>query len=124
MTAFQASPVLLKENGQLVRIHVRPSEKYPGKYDLIYGHRRFLAAKKLSWKTIKAEIEDATEEEMAIQSLVENVQREDLSDYEKTLFFQKLSTEFKMTYQQIGKTCRCIKTIHSELRFNDETFYK
>jgi ParB family transcriptional regulator, chromosome partitioning protein len=93
----------LKENGQLVLIRVRPSEKYPGKYDLIYGHRRLLAAKKLGWNTIKAEIENVSEAQMAVQSLVENVQRENLSDYEKALFFQKLNTEFNLTYLQIGR---------------------
>ncbi len=93
----------LKENGQLVRIRVRPSERYPGKYDIVYGHRRFLAAKKLGWKTIKAEIESVTEEQMAAQSLIENIERENLSDYEKALFFREMNTRFEMTYQQIGR---------------------
>lgn len=93
----------LRDNGQLVLIRVRPSENFPGKYDLVFGHRRLLVAKKLGWKTIKAEIENASEAQMAIQSLVENVQREDLSDYEKALFYQKLNLKFDLTYVQIGR---------------------
>lgn len=92
----------LGKHGQLVAVKVRPSPSHEGKYELVYGHRRFLAAKNLGWKSIKAEIVLADESQMIFQSLIENVEREDLSDYEKGGTFRRLNRDFRLTYQEIG----------------------
>src|SRR5487761_1764618 len=93
----------LRANGQLTVVKVRPSAQHQGKYELVFGHRRVMAARKLGWKTIRAETVNASEEEMIDQSLVENFEHEDLSDYEKALIFERMSREFGKTYEQIGK---------------------
>ncbi len=100
----------LEKHGQLVSIKVRPSPKQEGKYELIYGHRRLLAAKSLGWKTIKAEIVQADESQMIFHSLVENLERDELSDYEKAVTFRRLNKEFHLTYQQIGELFGFSKT--------------
>lgn len=92
----------LRTNGQLSLVKLRPSTKHEGQYELVFGHRRVMAARKLGWKTIRAEVIGVTEEEMMSQSLVENFEREDLSDYEKALIFERMSKEFGKTYEQIG----------------------
>ena len=93
----------LRANGQLTTVKVRPSAEHEGRYELIFGHRRVMAARKLGWKTIRAEIVKIAEEEMMSQSLVENFEREDLSDYEKALIFERMNREFGKTYEQIGR---------------------
>jgi len=53
------------------------------KVELCYGHRRLHAVKLLGYKEVEIEIVDLTDEEMAMQSLAENFQREGLTDIEK-----------------------------------------
>jgi ParB family transcriptional regulator, chromosome partitioning protein len=93
----------LAKHGQLVPVKVRASSKHEGKYELVFGHRRFLAAKSLGWKSIKAIIAQADESQMVFQSLIENLERDELSDYEKALTFRRLNKDFHLTYQQIGE---------------------
>ena len=102
-TAVDRLAQSLRTNGQLSVVKVRPSTKHEGQYELVFGHRRVLAARKLGWKKIRAEIVNASQEEMINQSLVENFEHEDLSDYEKALIFERMNKEFGRTYEQIGK---------------------
>jgi ParB family chromosome partitioning protein len=89
--------------GQLTPIKVRPHPIRAGKYQLVYGHRRYFAALRLGWETIKAEVEDLDDEAMLQQAIVENIQRKDLTDYEKALLFERLHLDFKRTYEEIGR---------------------
>jgi ParB/RepB/Spo0J family partition protein len=93
----------LGKHGQLVPVKVRASLKHSGKYELVYGHRRFLAAKNLGWKSIRAEIVQVDESQMILESLIENLEREELSDYEKAITFKKLNKDFHLTYEKIGE---------------------
>jgi ParB family chromosome partitioning protein len=93
----------MRSNGQLSVVKVRPSSNHEGQYELVFGHRRVMAARKLGWKKIRAEIINASEEVMINESLVENFEHEDLSDYEKALIFERMNKEFGRTYEQIGK---------------------
>jgi ParB family chromosome partitioning protein len=54
-----------------------------GKLELCYGHRRLEAVRSLGWDEVEVEIVDMDDDEMALQSLAENLQREGLSDVEK-----------------------------------------
>jgi ParB family chromosome partitioning protein len=90
-------------NGQLVPVRVRQSVRDPGKYELIYGHRRVMAARKLGWKTIRAEVVHINNEESMKQSLIENFERESLSDYEKAVALQSMHQNFCKTYEEIAE---------------------
>ncbi|MEM3404637.1 MAG: ParB/RepB/Spo0J family partition protein [Nitrososphaeria archaeon] len=89
--------------GQLAPIKVRPHPTKVGKYQLVYGHRRYAAALRLGWETIMAEVEDLDDEAMLQQAIVENIQRKDLTDYEKALLFERLHVEFNRTYDEIAR---------------------
>ncbi len=93
----------MSNKGQLVSIKVRPFAGKKGVYEIIYGHRRVRAAKALGWKTIKAEVIETSDLDVIEQSLIENFERKDLSDYEKGIAFERLHAEFGETYDQIGK---------------------
>ncbi|HXQ91832.1 MAG TPA: ParB/RepB/Spo0J family partition protein [Nitrososphaerales archaeon] len=91
----------LRRNGQLVPIKVR--RKTLDKFELVYGHRRVKAAKLLGWGSIKAEVDSADNESMLVQSLAENIDRKDLTDYERAKSFFRLAKEFNWSQDQIAE---------------------
>lgn len=52
-------------------------------YEVVYGHRRVEAARRAGLETIPAIVEGLDDDEALIQALIENVQREDMSDVDK-----------------------------------------
>lgn len=56
----------------------------------------------LGWATIPAEIDVVPDEDLAELSLVENMEREDLSDYEIGLSFREMHDSFGKSYDEIG----------------------
>ena len=52
---------------------------------------------------IRGELVDKNDEQTYCESLIENYEREDLSDYEKALFFERMNKEFRRTYEEIGR---------------------
>ena len=88
--------------GQLTPIRVRPisSSKHP--YQIVYGHRRAEAAKRIGWTEIRAEIVDTSDEEMITAALVENLERDSYSDYEQGLIFRTLNVQFQMSLETIA----------------------
>jgi ParB family chromosome partitioning protein len=89
-------------HGQMSPVKVRLS-KTGEKYELVFGHRRVFAAKQLGWEKIKADLAELSDEQSILQSIVENIDRDDLSDFEKALIFEKLHLEFGKNYQEIGE---------------------
>lgn len=57
--------------------------KVDGKIELCFGHRRLAALKKLGWDEIEVDIQKLDDDEMAMQGLIENLQRRGLNDLEK-----------------------------------------
>lgn len=94
----------LEQQGQISPIGVRPHPAKPEFYQLIFGNRRLAAAKKLGWKKINADVVNASDEEALIIAFSENINRADLSDYEKGLFLQRLHNLSGKTYSEIAKS--------------------
>ncbi|SMG61205.1 ParB/RepB/Spo0J family partition protein [Paraburkholderia susongensis] len=63
-------------------------------YQIVAGERRWRAHKMIGKETIKVVIIDLSDEEMAMLALVENVAREDLSDYEVSRSIRRTEKEF------------------------------
>jgi ParB family transcriptional regulator, chromosome partitioning protein len=63
-------------------------------YQLVAGERRWRAHKMIGKDSIKVVIIDLSDEEMAMLALVENVAREDLSDYEISRSVRMTEREF------------------------------
>ncbi|RRD89235.1 ParB/RepB/Spo0J family partition protein [Conchiformibius steedae] len=70
----------IKEMGLLQAITVRETER--GEYQIIAGERRLQACKRLGKTTIDAVLMQVEDSELAILALAENVDRQDLSDFE------------------------------------------
>ncbi len=73
------------------------------RYILILGERRYRASKMAGKTTIPAIVKRVSERQAAEMTVVENLQREDLHCLDQALAFAKLSKEFGMTQEEIGK---------------------
>lgn len=91
----------IKEYGLLNPIVL---SKNNGKYEIIAGERRYRASIKAGLKKIDAIVRDFDQKEIDILSLVENIQREDLSALEEAQAYKKLIDDFSMTQEEISKS--------------------
>lgn len=78
------------EHGQRVPGLVRPSASDPGRYVVVYGHRRLAAAKRAG-RPFRTVVADLSDEEAFIAQGLENNDRKDLSFIERALFARRLS---------------------------------
>jgi ParB family chromosome partitioning protein len=92
----------IRANGVVQPIMVRPAAE-DGRYILILGERRLHASKKAGKTTIPALVRKVSEQQAAELTIIENLQREDLSPLEQAEAFRVLSEEFKLTQAQIGE---------------------
>lgn len=88
--------------GVLQPIVVRPSAK-EGRFILILGERRMRASELLGKETIPAIVRRVSDQQAAEMTLVENLQRQDLSCMEQASAFACMSRNFKMTQEEIGR---------------------
>jgi ParB family chromosome partitioning protein len=90
----------IKQHGLLQPVLVR---KHGGKYQLIAGERRWLAAQKVGLKTIPCRIivrDDRGSSEAAIE---ENLKRKDLNALEKAMAFQDYRDRFGCSIDELAK---------------------
>ncbi|RKZ33212.1 hypothetical protein DRQ19_03140, partial [bacterium] len=91
----------IKHDGILQPILVR---KKGEKYEVIAGERRFRASKMAGLKSIPARvIENVSPEGMLVMSLVENLQREDLSPIEEAEGYRSLIDKFNITQEKVAE---------------------
>lgn len=92
----------IKDSGQLQPIGISKISE-SGKHKLVYGFRRFIAIKEhLKNETIKVTLVSEFESLETVQ-LIENIQREDLSDYEIGKALKTLKDQTKETNIQLAK---------------------
>ena len=86
--------------GVVQPIIVRPLTA--GRFQLINGERRLLASKEAGKSTIPAIVRQVSDELAMEMTIVENLQRADLNPMEQARAYQRLSTDFKMTQEQMA----------------------
>jgi ParB family chromosome partitioning protein len=95
----------IKERGVLQPILLRPFEMG---YEIVAGERRWRAAKMAGLKMIPALVREMGDAEVAEISLIENLQRDDLSVIEEALAYKNMIEEFDyrqdILSQKIGKS--------------------
>ncbi|NJD60483.1 MAG: stage 0 sporulation protein J [Anaerolineales bacterium] len=99
LTELSAS---IKENGILQPLIVTPSGE-PGRYTLIAGERRLLAAGMAGLDSVPAIIREASEQERLELALIENVQRADLTPLEAAEAYRQLADDFSLSHEQIAQ---------------------
>jgi ParB family transcriptional regulator, chromosome partitioning protein len=82
-------------------IVVRPGAE--GRFILVLGERRCRASKLAGNTTVPAIVRKLGNEQAAEMTVVENLQRQDLNCLEQANAFARLSREFNLTQEQIGK---------------------
>lgn len=80
----------IHEHGLITRIRVRPHPTNDGFYQLVYGERRWKAAKIAGLTSISCEISNYSDAELFEIGLIENIQREDLGPLEEAKVFRRL----------------------------------
>ena len=93
----------IKKNGIIQPIAVRPKKSEPGKYEIIAGERRWLAAQKAGLHEIPITILDLSDVESLEVAIVENIQRDDLSPIEEAKGYKKLADKFNYDHESISK---------------------
>ena len=93
----------IRKNGIIQPIAVRPSKKESGKYEIVAGERRWLAAQKAGLHKIPVTILDLSDVESLEVAIVENIQRDDLNPVEEAKGYKRLNEEFKYDHESISK---------------------
>tara|TARA_B100000989_G_C19515932_1_gene461644 strand:- start:810 stop:1664 length:855 start_codon:yes stop_codon:yes gene_type:complete len=93
----------IKKNGVIQPIAVRPNKSEPGKYEIVAGERRWLAAQKAGLHDIPVNVLDLSDVESLEVAIVENIQRDDLNPIEEARGYKRLSDEFKYDHESISK---------------------
>ena len=93
----------IKKNGVIQPIAVREDRTDPGRYEIIAGERRWLAAQKAGLHEIPIIILSLSDNESLEVAIVENIQREDLNVIEEARGYQRLQKEFGYDQEKIAK---------------------
>ena len=81
----------IREVGLMQPIVVRRSDDV---YQIVAGERRWRAHKMVGLDAVKAVVVECSDADMAVLALVENVSRDDLSDYEIAMSIRQTEKEF------------------------------
>jgi len=90
----------IRAQGLLQPILVRPSN---GRYEVVAGHRRYLAHRLIGEVKIKALVKEMGDEEVFVIRAMENDQREDLNPIEKAKVYKRLKDKFGWSAGQISQ---------------------
>lgn len=90
----------IKQSGILQPIVVRKKDEG---FEIIAGERRWRAAQMAGLHEVPVIIKNYTDKETLELSIVENIQREDLSPVEEAEGYYRLMNEFSLSHQQIAE---------------------
>lgn len=112
LTELSAS---IAEHGVLQPIVVVP---HKGKYQIVAGERRYRASEMAGKSTIPALVRTLTDQHKLELSLIENIQRHDLTPIETATAYGKLRDQFNLSLEQIGQRVggKSVSAISNTLR--------
>ena len=93
----------IKKNGIIQPIAVRPNKTENGKYEIVAGERRWIAAQRAGLHEIPVRILELSDVESLEVAIVENIQRDDLNPIEEARGYKRLNEEFKYDHVSISK---------------------
>lgn len=83
------------------------------RFELVFGHRRYLACQKLGLSTIRSVVRVMTQAEIGVARATENINRADLTPLEEAATYKNLLDEYNLTLEQVaqkmGKSAGTIK---------------
>ncbi|MEC7137348.1 MAG: ParB/RepB/Spo0J family partition protein [Pseudomonadota bacterium] len=93
----------IKKNGVIQPIAVRPNKTETGRYEIVAGERRWIAAQRAGLHEIPVRILELSDVESLEVAIVENIQRDDLNPIEEARGYKRLNEEFKYDHENISK---------------------
>jgi len=90
----------IKQYGVITPITVTKKDDY---FEIVAGERRWRAAKMAGLREIPARVQEYTEQEILLISLIENLQREDLNPIEEAMSFKRLLEEFDLKQDEVAE---------------------
>lgn len=90
----------IRESGLIQPLVVR---RVDGKFELIAGERRLRAVTRLGQTEVRVVVHEATDQEVAELTLIENLQRADLTPLEEAEQYHLLQTRFGMKQELIAQ---------------------
>ena len=93
----------IKERGMIQPIIVRKSNIDEGKFEIIAGERRWLAAQRAGLHNVPVVITEADDLKSLEFAIVENVQRHDLNPLEEAQGYKRLINEFSYDQEKVSK---------------------
>ncbi len=98
----------IRENGLIQPLVVRQVD---GKFELIAGERRLRAVTSLGHTEVKVVVREATDQEAATLTLIENLQRADLTPLEEAEQYRLLQVRFAMKQEDIARSVGKSRTV-------------
>lgn len=89
----------VKKKGVITPIVVKDAG---GKYEIIAGERRFIAAQRAGLRKIPVVIRNVSNTEQMELALIENIQREDLNPVEEAAAYKQLMEAKKLTQEELA----------------------
>ncbi len=102
----------IKEKGVLEPILVRAIEG--GRFEIIAGERRYQASKMAGLRHVPGIEVDVDNRGMLEISLIENLQRKDLTPFEEAAAIQRLCDQFRYTHEEIARKLGKSRTVITE----------
>ena len=90
----------VRSQGLYEPILVRPLN---GRYEIVFGHRRWLAHRLLGEIKIKTIVREMSDQEVVEARAVENDQREDLNPIERAKTYRRMRDKFGLSNRQIAQ---------------------
>jgi len=112
----------IKAQGVVQPIVVRPISETM--YEIIAGERRWRASQLVGLDMIPVIVRDVPDEAAIAMSLIENIQREELTPIEEAAALQRLINEFEMTHLQaaeaVGRSRVAVTNLLRLLQLSDD----
>jgi ParB family chromosome partitioning protein len=102
----------IKEKGVLEPILVRALEG--GRFEIIAGERRYQASRMAGLRHVPSIEVDVDNRGMLEISLIENLQRKDLTPFEEAAAIQRLCDQFRYTHEEIARKLGKSRTVITE----------
>jgi len=93
----------IKATGLIQPLIVRPVPGFPHQFEVVAGERRLKAAQLAGLAEVPAIIREFNDQEALAVSLIENIQREELSPADEARALKRLIEEFALTHEQVAQ---------------------
>lgn len=107
----------VKAQGILQPLTVRTAHGLGGGHEIVFGERRWLAAKKAKLETVPCIVRTMTDQQVCEAQLVENAQRDDVHPVEEAEGYGQLIKDFGYTYEKLAeRTGKSKSTIEARVK--------